>query len=937
LFLEELEPRVVLSLAGNQLFPSDNPWNQRITNAPVAANSATLVASIGANSPLHPDFGTVMGSTWNGIPYNVVSGNSLAKINVEVTSYASESDIVPIPIPSNVVIEGDLSTGPSSNNNGDRHMIIYDQDTNIVYETFGTQRPSETSDGRWHAASESVWNLNQDSFRPAGWTSADAAGLPILPGLVRTDEVLQQGVINHAIRVTVPASQQSYVYPASHEAGSSTSSSLPPMGERFRLKASVDISGFSKTDQVILQALKDYGMIVADNGGPWFISGAPSMSWSDDDLHNLTQIIGSDFEAVNLTPIVNSLSVSTGAAGSTVTINGLCFSGGAGMTKVYFGSVAATNIQIVSDTQIIATVPSQAVGTKVDVTVASPYGTSVKKTADQFTYGGSNVPPPPPSSVVSAISPAEGSITGGAVVTISGSGFTGASGVSFGSQPASSFTVNSDSSITAVAPAEAAGIVNITVTTSAGASAVNSADQFSFLSSPLVTAVSPAMGSTAGGKAVTITGANFSGASSVTFGPNAASSFSVNSNGSITATAPAGSAGTVNIWVTTQAGESATVSADQFTYMGAPVVTGISPSSGSTAGGTQVTISGSNFTGITSVTFGTKAATSFSVNNDGSITAVAPAQAAGAVDILVSGPGGASTAVAVDQFTYLSLAVQGSLTASVNTGKTSANLTKLGIVDWNHWGKGGMPGFDHKSTGGSQISTFTKVGSGGTVYNYGNDPRPLSWTDGTVLSSYSNTYSGVYVAGIGRGFTFTAPASTVQHTLNVFVGGWYSSGKLVAHLSDGSAADYVMTTGYTAGQYDRQDTLVYTAGSANQTLTVTWTMASGTGNVTLNAAALSSAVAPPAAPTGLTATVSNGVISLNWTAATGATTYNIYRATASGGEGTTPIASGVAGTTFSDWSATPGSTYYYKITAVTSDGAGGFLQSTFSVQVSVAI
>jgi hypothetical protein len=284
--------------------------------------------------------------------------------------------------------------------------------------------------------------------------------------------------------------------------------------------------------------------------------------------------------------------------------------------------------------------------------VSGPGGASNAVAADQFTY----VAAP----VVTGISPSSGSTAGGTSVTISGSGFAGASAVSFGSQPASSFTVNSDSSISAVAPAEAAGIVNIMVTSPSGVSTVNSADQFSFLAPPVVTAVSPAMGSTAGGKKVTIRGANFSGATSVTFGPNAASGFTVNSNSSITATAPAGSAGTVNIWVTTSAGTSATVTADQFTYMAAPVVTGISTSSGSAAGGTQVTISGYSFTGATSVTFGTRAATSFTVNNDGSVTAIAPAQAAGTVDILVSGPGGASTVVAGDRFTYLAVAVNGS-------------------------------------------------------------------------------------------------------------------------------------------------------------------------------------------------------------------------------------------------------------------------------------
>src|SRR5207249_11122356 len=223
------------------------------------------------------------------------------------------------------VIEGDPLTG--TQNTSDRHMLIYDSDNNVVYETFNTRRPSETVDHLWHAGSEAVWDLKKDTFRTPGNTSADAAGLPILPGLVRPDEVFDQGVINHALRFTVANSRDQYVYPASHVAGSNNAS-LPRMGERFRLKASFDISAYPAADRVILQALKDYGMIVADNGGNWFLSGTPSSRWSDDDLHLLTQVPGSAFEAVNLRPVVSSLGQTSGptAGGTPVTINGLNFS-----------------------------------------------------------------------------------------------------------------------------------------------------------------------------------------------------------------------------------------------------------------------------------------------------------------------------------------------------------------------------------------------------------------------------------------------------------------------------------------------------------------------------------------------------------------------------------------------------------------------------------
>jgi hypothetical protein len=377
--LEILEDRTVPTLLGNTLFPANNPWNENIASAPVAANSATLVASIGATASLHPDFGTTYAGALNGIPFNVVSG-SQAKVNIIIDAYPGESDLQPIPIPAGAVIEGDPL--PSAQNTSDRHLIVYDATNNIVYETWNTHKPSEEPDGQWHADSEAVWNLNANTFRTAGYTSADAAGLPILPGLVRPDEVLDQGVITHALRFTVPATQNSYVFPASHVAGSNNAN-LPPMGERFRLKASFDISGFSKSDQVILQALKTYGMIVADNGASWYLSGSPSSRWNDSDLHSLSQVPGNAFEAVDLTPVVSSLGVTSGSpsGGLQVTINGLNFSGGAGMTKVLFGGTPATSVQVLSDTQIIATSPSHAAG-PVDVTVQSPYGASVTKAAE---------------------------------------------------------------------------------------------------------------------------------------------------------------------------------------------------------------------------------------------------------------------------------------------------------------------------------------------------------------------------------------------------------------------------------------------------------------------------------------------------------------------------------------------------------------------------
>lgn len=393
LVLEELEPRCVMSLMGNTLFPADNPWNQRIDDAPIAANSSALVNSIGATFSLHPDFGTMWDGGLNGIPYNVVSG-SQPKIQVIIDAYADESDIVAVPIPTGAVIEGDPKS--SADNQGDRHLIIYDKDNNIAYELFNTRKPHETSDGKWHADSMAVWRMNENHFRPAGWTSADAAGLPILPGLVRPDEVFDQKVITHALRFTVERTRREYVFPGSHYASSSTDITLPRMGERFRLKETFDISGFSPANQVILQALKDYGMIVADNGGPWFLSGEPSSRWNDDDLHALKLLKGSDFEAVDLTPKVTAVaSYGIPSTGGVVTITGQNYSGGAGQIQVSFGSAIGTELAVVSDNEIRVMAPPTPGATSVVVTVQTPYGRATT------TWVSQSEPPPNPDSTSS--------------------------------------------------------------------------------------------------------------------------------------------------------------------------------------------------------------------------------------------------------------------------------------------------------------------------------------------------------------------------------------------------------------------------------------------------------------------------------------------------------------------------------------------------------
>jgi hypothetical protein len=274
-------------IAGCPVFPANNPWNQRVDRLPVAANSAKVIAAIGLGDPVHPDFGsgTYAGEPI-GIPYAVVS-NKTKKVRVSF-QYGDESDKGPYPLPPNVPIEGGRHAS------GDRHVIVVDKDTCTDYELFAAYPRG----GHWSAGSGAIFNLRTNHLRPAGWTSADAAGLPILPGLARYDEVAR-GAIDHALRFTANCTAKKFVYPARHEASTCSGSNLPPMGLRVRLKKSVNISGLPRQARIVAEALKRYGMILADNGSPWYLSGAPNKGWNNDDLHELDRLTGRDFEVVN--------------------------------------------------------------------------------------------------------------------------------------------------------------------------------------------------------------------------------------------------------------------------------------------------------------------------------------------------------------------------------------------------------------------------------------------------------------------------------------------------------------------------------------------------------------------------------------------------------------------------------------------------------------
>jgi hypothetical protein len=292
------------TLGGFVPFPADSLWNKDISAAPVDSNSSAIINFIGASVGVHPDFGAgqYQGS-YMGIPYTVV-GIQQAPVAVNFTAYGSESDPGPMPIPLTAPIEGYPNPGT-----GDRHVLVLDNVNCFLYELYSSY-PQTSS---WNAASAAVWDLLSNEQRPYTWTSADAAGLPIFPGLARYDEVAA-GQINHALRFTLQNSTAAFTPPASHWAANSSNANAAPMGMRLRLKSSFSISGFSAANQVILNALKKYGMIMADNGSNMYISGAPDDRWDNNDLHNLGQITASDFEVIQMTPLYTQNTVPSGAA-----------------------------------------------------------------------------------------------------------------------------------------------------------------------------------------------------------------------------------------------------------------------------------------------------------------------------------------------------------------------------------------------------------------------------------------------------------------------------------------------------------------------------------------------------------------------------------------------------------------------------------------------
>ena len=388
---------------GCTVFPADNIWNTPVDQLPVAGNSSTYVNTIGASGTVHIDFGSGLYAGGPiGIPFITVPG-SQTKYPVTF-QYADESDQGPYAIPLNAPIEG------GSASTGDRHAIAIDTNNCILYELYAAYPQSSS----WQAGSGSIFNLLQSILRPSGWTSADAAGLPIFPGLARYDEIAA-GEIRHALRFTVPQTQKAFVWPARHYASSLTGSQYPPMGVRFRLRAGFDISGFSPVNQIILKALKKYGMMIADNGSAWFISGAPDSRWNNDDLHTLgLGIHGSDFEVVDVSGLM--ISPDSGQARQTsavsVSVTPSSASVQVSTTKQFSATVNNSTNQGVTWTASAGSITAAGLFTAPS-SVPAPATVTIQATsqADTSAKGTASVtitPPPPPVTVT--VSPSSANV-----------------------------------------------------------------------------------------------------------------------------------------------------------------------------------------------------------------------------------------------------------------------------------------------------------------------------------------------------------------------------------------------------------------------------------------------------------------------------------------------------------------------------------------------
>ena len=550
------------------VLPADNIWNTPVDQLLVSASSSAWVATIGGTKTVHADFGSgLYNGAPIGIPYITVPGTQI-KYPASFT-YASESEPGPYAIPLNVPIEG------GSQSTGDRHALSIDTDNCILYELYAAYPQA----AGWTAGSGAIFNLLSNVLRPSGWTSTDAAGLPVWPGLLRYDEIAA-GEIRHAVRFTVPQTQKAFVWPARHLASSLTGTQYPPMGARFRLRAGLDISGYSAANQVILRALKKYGMMLADNGSAWYLSGAPDSRWDNTDLHNLGLIKGSDFEAVDVSGFMIDPNSGQAKQSTTVsvTVSPSTASVPVNTTQQFTATVTNATTQIVNwsvngapggnsavgliDPSGFYTAPAvPPSGGTVTVQAASTVSPSAVGTATV------TVTAPPPAPVLSSIAPNSGTQGTNISVILTGTNFQPGATVAIGGAgvSAASVTVASSTRITAIfsiAATAATGAHSVTVTTATGTSAAQSFSVNAPVSTkPGLTSLTPNAAARGATVNVTLNGTNFATPATVTVQGSAVtvSNVVVASPTTITATfrvSRSAARRTRNTTVTTQAGTS---------------------------------------------------------------------------------------------------------------------------------------------------------------------------------------------------------------------------------------------------------------------------------------------------------------------------------------------------------------------------------------------
>jgi hypothetical protein len=559
-------------IGGCAVFPADNIWNTPVDQLPASGLSSTYVTTIGPAKTVHADFGSGL---WEGgpigIPYIVVP--STQPKYPATFQYANESDPGPYAIPLTAPIEG------GSQSTGDRHALAVQSGNCTLYELYSAY-PQTSS---WAAGSGAIYNLLSNALRPSGWTSADAAGLPVFAGLVRYDEVAA-GEIRHALRFTAPQTQRAFVWPARHHASSLTGSQYPPMGARFRLRASFDISGFSAENQVILRALKKYGMMLADNGSAWYLSGAPDARWNNDDLRNLARVKGSDFEAVDVSGLMVNPDSGQARQSSvvTVTVTPASASVVAGATRQFVASVSNSSDQTVNwsvngapggdsqagfvSTSGFYTAPASVPeGGTVTVQAASNASPSAVGTATVSITAAPSVP------TLSSVTPASGAQGAAVPVTLAGTNFSAGAtvAVSGSGVSVSNVAIVNATRITAtftITAAASTGSRTVTVTTAGGTTAARTFTVTAPPSAaPTLTSITPSSGRRGATVSVRLKGTNFTSPAAIAVQGSgvSVSSVVVVNPGLITARFRLGrfaSRGSRSVTVSTAAGTSRAVS-----------------------------------------------------------------------------------------------------------------------------------------------------------------------------------------------------------------------------------------------------------------------------------------------------------------------------------------------------------------------------------------